>query len=111
MNPEQIARICHEANRAYQIELDEVPSPPWRDAPNWQRVSAVEGVTAALEGRTPEESHQGWMRHKINDGWTYGEVKDGTAKTHPCLVEYDELPEEQKVKDHLFLSIVSVWRD
>lgn len=27
-------------------------------------------------------------------------------KTHPCLVEYENLPPEQRAKDHLFKAIV-----
>jgi hypothetical protein len=38
----------------------------------------------------------------------YGEVKDAVAKTHPCMVPYDDLPEFQRKKDALFLAIVRV---
>lgn len=46
------------------------------------------------------------MEEKVNDGWVYGEVKDADKKTHPCIVPYNELPEFQKKKDHLFIAIV-----
>lgn len=36
----------------------------------------------------------------------YGEVKDGEAKTHPCLVPYEQLPPAQRLKDDLFAAIV-----
>jgi len=29
-------------------------------------------------------------------------VKDAKAKTHPCMVDYDQLPAEQRRKDELF---------
>jgi hypothetical protein len=32
-------------------------------------------------------------------------VKDPEAKTHPCLVPYDDLPEYQQLKDRVFLAI------
>lgn len=35
------------------------------------------------------------MANKIADGWKYGEAKDPEAKTHPCLVPFDKLPEFQ----------------
>jgi hypothetical protein len=38
----------------------------------------------------------------------HGEVKDAAAKTHPCLVDYADLPHEQKVKDDLFAAVVGV---
>ena len=32
-------------------------------------------------------------------GWTYGKKRDDVLKQHPCLVPYEELPEEEKVYD------------
>jgi hypothetical protein len=46
------------------------------------------------------------MDQKIGDGWSYGKFKDPVARKHPCLVSYDLLPQEQKMKDHLFLAVV-----
>jgi len=107
MNQHDIARVCHEANRALQIVTgDPAPSPTWDDAPSWQRESAVAGVQEAIGGATPEELHASWCGYKEADGWHWGEVKDADARTHPALVPYDELPEEQKVKDRVFGAIV-----
>ncbi|KJF21943.1 hypothetical protein C7T36_18355 [Rhodococcus sp. AD45-ID] len=102
-----IARVCHEANRELQwITGDPNPSPPWDDAPDDQRASAIEGIQKALDGATPEQLHESWCAFKRADGWVFGEVKDADAKTHPCLVAYSELPAEQKAKDALFSAIV-----
>lgn len=88
-----IARVCHDANRAPQLATgDPAPSPPWDDAPQWQRDSAIDGVRQARAGATPEELHQAWCDFKTRDGWTYGPVKDAETKTHPCPVPYAELP-------------------
>ncbi len=104
---EAIARVCHDANRAWQIATeDPAPSPPWDEAPQWQRDSAVDGVRHALNGASPEQMHQAWCDYKTADGWTYGAMKDAEAKTHPCLVPYAELPPEQHRKDDLFVAIV-----
>jgi hypothetical protein len=46
------------------------------------------------------------LEDKKKDGWVYGEVKDAEAKTHPCIVPFEELPEFQKKKDALFCAIV-----
>lgn len=108
ITPEDIARVCHDANRAWQIATaDPAPSPSWDDAPEWQRNSAVDGVRQALAGASPEELHLAWYDFKRADGWSHGEVKDADAKTHPCLVAYADLPEEQRRKDALFGAIVS----
>jgi len=106
---EDIARVCHEANRALQaIQGDPTPSPAWNDAPDWQTNSAVEGVVKAIDGQGPEQLHESWCDFKRNDGWMFGDVKDVDAKTHPCLVPYADLPDDQKIKDHVFGAIVRV---
>lgn len=104
---EEIAQVVHDANRRIQIITgDPVPSRPWDEAPRWQQDSAVEGVRAALRGLTPREMHEEWVRSKERQGWAYGEWKDEELKTHPCMVPYDRLPEEQRAKDALFVAVV-----
>ena len=43
--------------------------------------------------------HDVWAVGRIKEGWTYGAEKDIHAKTTPCLVPYDELPESEKEFD------------
>lgn len=43
--------------------------------------------------------HENWALGRLNDGWTFGPVRDDVLKQHPCLVEYDELPESEKDYD------------
>lgn len=43
--------------------------------------------------------HEVWSIGRIKDGWTYGEQRDDTDKTHPCLVPYEELSEGEKEYD------------
>lgn len=43
--------------------------------------------------------HEVWAEARISQGWTYGEKRDDKKKTHPCLVPYEELPEEEKEYD------------
>jgi hypothetical protein len=103
-----IAKVCHDANRAWCIANDDYSQPAWDDAPDWQIDSAINGVYHAMiyPDATSEDMHSNWMADKIADGWVYGPVKDPVAKTHPCMVPYAELPEFQRKKDALFLAIV-----
>ncbi len=43
--------------------------------------------------------HEIWAQERINQGWTYGEKRDDMLKQHPCLIAYEDLPEEEKVYD------------
>ena len=38
--------------------------------------------------------HEVWAETRIQQGWRYGEQRNDELKTHPCLVPYEELPEE-----------------
>lgn len=105
---EAIAVVCHQANRAWCAKHGDYSQNAWANAPQWQRDSAVDGVVHALTfpNAKPEDSHRNWMINKKAEGWVYGPVKDPDAKTHPCIVPFDELPEWQQKKDVLFLAIV-----
>lgn len=64
------------------------------------------GVGVILVGASVVEQHEAWCEHKRAEGWVQGDVKDADAKTHPALLPYEELPEEQKAKDHLFRAVI-----
>lgn len=102
------AMAAHEVNRLYCLSLGDHSQPPWRDAPEWQRESAIAGARAIKDNPalTPKESHEAWSALKLATGWTYGITKDTEAKTHPCLVPYEQLPPEQQTKDTLFGAVV-----
>lgn len=108
MTIEQIAAVCHEANRALCAELGDFSQPTWKDAPDWQVESAIVGVVFNLSnpGAPASASHDSWLEEKRKGGWVYGPVKDAEKKEHPCFVPYEELPKEQQAKDHLFKAIV-----
>lgn len=43
--------------------------------------------------------HEVWAKMRMDQGWTWGPKRDDDEKKHPCLVPYDQLPEEEKVYD------------
>lgn len=108
MTDQQIARVAHEVNRAYCEALGDSSQLRWEEAPGWQRDSALLGVQLHRNNHDagPQASHESWMRQKVEDGWVYGPMKDATAKTHPCIVPFDQLPREQQAKDFIFRGVV-----
>ena len=53
----------------------------------------------ALTEKIAENTHDLWAAGRLREGWTYGEKRDDAAKTTPCLVPYDELPDSERVYD------------
>lgn len=116
MHAAAIARVCHEANRALQIEQDDPTisvSPEWDDLDVETQDSAIDGVEAIVAGRvtSPQESHENWVQFKVQHGWTLGPVKDEEKKEHPLLIPYDQLPTSQRTKDALYMAIVETLKD
>lgn len=53
----------------------------------------------ALSEEIAKNTHEVWSAGRIADGWSYGPVRDDAARKHPCLIPYEELPEEEKAYD------------
>lgn len=107
----QIAKVCHNANKAFCEYLGDNSQVSWEEASQAQKDSATNGVLKALESPlTSEDMHAEWKAYKISQGWTYGVEKSEELKQHPCIVPYHLLPAEQRFKDVLFLSIVNSFK-
>lgn len=46
-----------------------------------------------------ENTHDTWAASRIAEGWMYGPQRDDARKTHPDLVPYADLTEEEKEYD------------
>lgn len=106
---EAIARVTHEANRAYCLTLGDTSHASWDDARSDLQASVIDGVRRIATGgvTTPGDSHANWRAFKLSQGWTLGPVKDADARTHPNLVPFDQLPVSEQTKDYLFYTIVT----
>jgi ryanodine receptor 2 len=62
------------------------------------RVELSEEMKALTE-QLAENVHEVWAAGRIADGWRWGEQRDDARRLHPCLVPYDQLPEEEKEYD------------
>ena len=107
-----IAEIAHEVNRAYCEAAGEEPPPHWGQAPQWQRDSALSGVQSYLQndGLSPRDMHECWRSYREHEGWVYGDLEDFSCRRHPNMLRYDDLPQEQKVKDRLFYAVAKSLR-
>ncbi len=110
MNIEQTAKVCHQANKAYCEANQDFSQSNWEDADDNIKASAIKGVQYFIDNpgsNMPADMHESWTEAKLADGWVYGETKDLKTKTHPNLVEYEELNVVERKKDYLFCAICS----
>lgn len=61
-------------------------------------IQLPEELNSLLEAMA-KNVHEIWAKERIAQGWTYGEKRDDAQKHHPCLVAYEDLPEEEKMYD------------
>ena len=75
---EQIALMCHEANRLWCIANSDFSQKHWPEAEEWQRQSTIASVQFRLDNPDagPNAQHDAWRANMINNGWVYGPIKD-----------------------------------
>ncbi len=106
---EQIARAVHLMNGLLQeFHGEQEHQPCWRDAPDAMRGRVLALVRGYKAGMTPRQAHERWMESMAGGGWRYGPRKDPAGRTHPAMVAYSALPQEQRVKDLMSQQITMV---
>jgi len=105
---DDIAKVAYEVDRAYRSALGEKDIPEWDKAPSEMKKKMMEGVAFRKGNQTPpNEIHNNWILFMTDKGWKYGETYNEEEKTHPNMIPFSDLPEEQKAKDHIFGAIVN----
>ena len=54
---------------------------------------------AEIAERLAKNTHETWALQRMAEGWKYGKQRDDVNKLHPCLIPYEELPENEKEYD------------
>lgn len=72
---------------------------PYIPAPaDLSRIELPESLTELTE-QIAKNVHEVWAQSRIAQGWQYGERRDDERKTHPGLVPYEQLSEQEKDYD------------
>lgn len=105
---EAVARVVHEAVRAWQAAHGQNTAPSWSRAAQWMRAATISAVEWRLAnpGAPPSAQHDQWLEEKRAAGWKFGRQKDAVRKTHPMMVAYSALPEMERRKDALVGAII-----
>lgn len=99
LDDKDLARICHEAHLALRIGLNDSADDMHFDAlPQERKDVVINQVKMFREGARVQDVHRAWVEWMLARGWVRGEIRDREKKTHPNLVPYVVLPEEEKAK-------------
>src|SRR5260221_12223970 len=86
---------------------------PWSDREEefrGQFVNVVDRQCGPDRKSSPEELHEDWVRAYEAMGWKYGPVRDPAVRTHPDMVPYDLLGQEEQDKDSVFIALCEIAR-
>lgn len=113
MKTNDIARVVHEANRAYSQTIFDYSSRPWADTAPEIMNSTITGVEFLL--RNPDVSpsliHEHWVSERKKNGWKWGPRENLETKEHPNMMDYDRLSPEEQVKDRIFIAVIKAIAD
>lgn len=111
---ERRAEFVYEAARLQAIAVDALIVPePWaerEEAFRTQFLDVIERQMGPQRSESPEELHGSWVQAYLTMGWTYGEVRDPVAKTHPDLVPFSQLEQREQDKDAVFIALCEIAR-
>jgi hypothetical protein len=108
---EEIAEYCHDQTIALQRlqerngTPDVAPAEPWASWPEEYKQVTIDGVLRVQRGASYRHHQAEWVRAMTALGWTRG-PKDRTARTHPDLIQYDDMNQFQRDKVRMFVSAV-----
>lgn len=103
-------KLMEDARRQHEYYYEKYGGTPWEKLDCFKRYSNVSssdymnmikrlierGVSA---DRLAELEHIRWCRYHYIHNWKYDAVTDNAARTHNCLIPFNELSEEEKAKD------------
>lgn len=52
-----------------------------------------------LREQIAKNAHEVWAQNRMNEGWTYGPVRNDVLKQHPDLIPYEDLSEGEREYD------------
>ena len=109
---DQVAKICYSACKSLQQELEDTNYNPvtWDESPAQLKKNCITGVQYVINNIDKPELdrllHENWLEIKQSQGVKYGKKYDYEKKTHPLMLEYNKLPESQRLEYRMFVNIV-----
>lgn len=108
MTTTDIAKIVHEATRAYNEQVfGDFTQKRWDHLTEDQKFEIVRRVEFTIEYRNAPASayHDRWLAAKLWDGWSPADYTDSKQKKHKRLLPWTMLPKGEQERDVLFVKI------
>ena len=103
----EIAKIARNIDRMYCASINDTIPEMWERCTESEKDKTLRGISYHLQNDlSPEDSHMNWVKQKIAEGWCYDMNYDPVLKLSPHLIPYNQLPVEQRAKDHIFRALV-----
>lgn len=109
-----MARAVHEINRHYNKLLMDREDPTWDDLSDEEKNRRTELLSETipdLKGISAKKMHDMWVKQQAREGWKFGETYDKKKKTHPCIVDWKDLPDLEKAKDAMYLAVIKAMAE
>lgn len=108
------AQFVYEGARLQAMAVDAPVVPePWDEREldfKAQFLNIIDRQMGEMRSGSPAELHGGWVQAYIDNGWTYGPVRDTEARTHPDMVPFDRLEQREQDKDAVFIVLCEIAR-
>lgn len=96
----EVAKIANAfAARETKLDFDVDTSKTDVVIPQRQTLPFQKEEMLALSSEIAKRRHEAWVRERTDAGWCYGVKVSGTAKTHPLIRPWEELPERFRRPD------------
>lgn len=106
-----MAKVAHEAVRAYSEGLGDFSQVPWEVTPEWQRESVLKQVELCVADMKIGDVQTTWASWMIGRGWHYGPRVDPNLKMHRALVPWADMTESDRVKLRMVMWITGVLKE
>lgn len=102
-----LAKICHEAQRAFCQTMGDFSHPNWDLTSPWYQKVMVECVTFVFNKVSDvNQLHIFWSSQMTALGWSYGLVFNEKEKEHPNLKNFNDISFEEQIKYAIFMANV-----
>lgn len=111
---ERRAVFVYEAARLQAIATDAPVIPePWSERDvlfRAQFLRIIDQECGPDRIADPRKLHESWVKAYEDMGWRYGPERDTEAKTHPDMVDFDDLEPREQIKDRVFVELCRIAR-